>query len=104
LSGEAQAEADAVDDATRAEEIAMNRYTAGLVGYLDVLTAQTTLLANQRVAAQISGQRMVATVVLVKALGGGWLGVASPRQDTLHGQSGATDSQVRSGLSLKDEQ
>ena len=31
-----------------------------------------TKLANQRVAAQISGQRMAATVVLVKALGGGW--------------------------------
>jgi multidrug efflux system outer membrane protein len=80
LSGEAQAEADAVADARRAEEIAMNRYKTGLVGYIDVLTAQTTLLSNERVAAQISGQRMVATVVLVKALGGGWLGVATPPQ------------------------
>jgi outer membrane protein, multidrug efflux system len=78
LSGQAQSEADAVADATRAEEIAMNRYKAGLVGYIDVLTAQTTLLSNERVAAQISGQRMVATVVLVKALGGGWLGVPTP--------------------------
>jgi outer membrane protein TolC len=58
-------------------EIATNRYTAGLVGYLDVLFAQSSLLANERVAAQISGQRMVATVVLVRALGGGWLGVES---------------------------
>jgi multidrug efflux system outer membrane protein len=80
LSGAAQAEADAVADAKRAEEIAMNRYKTGLVGYIDVLTAQTTLLSNERVAAQISGQRMVATVVLVKALGGGWLGVATPPQ------------------------
>jgi outer membrane protein, multidrug efflux system len=78
LSGEAQSENDAVDDAKRAEEIAMNRYKAGLVGYLDVVFAQTTLLSNQRVATQISGQRMVATVVLVKALGGGWLGVSAP--------------------------
>jgi multidrug efflux system outer membrane protein len=46
LSGEAQSETDAVDDAKRAEEIAMNRYKAGLVGYLDVLVAQTTLLSN----------------------------------------------------------
>jgi multidrug efflux system outer membrane protein len=59
----------------REEEIAMNRYKTCLVGYLDVLSAQTTLLSNERVAVQISGQRMVATVVLVKALGGGWLGV-----------------------------
>ena len=56
----------------------MNRYQAGLIGYIDVLTAQTTLLANKRVAVGISGQRMVSTVVLVKALGGGWLGVATP--------------------------
>jgi multidrug efflux system outer membrane protein len=80
LSGEAQSQSDAVDAAKRAEEIAMNRYKAGLVGYLDVVFAQTTLLSNQRVATQISGQRMVATVVLVKALGGGWLGVSAPPQ------------------------
>jgi multidrug efflux system outer membrane protein len=77
LSGEAQSEADAVTDATGAMQIATNRYQAGLVGYLDVLVAQSTLLANERVAAQISGQRMVATVALVRAMGGGWLGVQS---------------------------
>jgi multidrug efflux system outer membrane protein len=75
LSGEARSEADAVADAKATVEIAMNRYKAGLVGYIDVLTAQTSLLANERLAAQISGQRMVASVVLVRALGGGWLGV-----------------------------
>jgi multidrug efflux system outer membrane protein len=88
LSGEAQSETDAVDDAKRAEEIAMNRYRAGLVGYLDVLIAQTTLLSNQRAAAQISGQRMVATVVLVKGLGGGWLGVSAPSQPSPNQQIG----------------
>jgi outer membrane protein, multidrug efflux system len=80
LSGEAQSQSDAVDAAKRAEEIAMNRYKAGLVGYLDVVFAETTLLSNERVATQISGQRMVATVVLVKALGGGWLGVSAAPQ------------------------
>jgi multidrug efflux system outer membrane protein len=44
----------------------------GLVSYLDVVYAQMALLANQRTATQISGQRMVATGVLIKALGGGW--------------------------------
>jgi multidrug efflux system outer membrane protein len=90
LSGEAQSESDAVDDARRAEEIAMNRYQAGLVGYLDVVFAQTTLLSNERVATQINGQRMVATVVLVKALGGGWLGVSAPQQPTANNQTGET--------------
>jgi multidrug efflux system outer membrane protein len=88
LSGEAQSENDAVDDAERAEEIAMNRYKVGLVGYLDVVFAQTTLLSNQRVATQINGQRMVATVVLVKALGGGWLGVSAPPQLKANNQTG----------------
>ena len=90
LSGEAQSESDAVDDAKRAEEIAMNRYKAGLVGYLDVVFAQTTLLSNERVATQISGQRMVATIVLVKALGGGWLGVSAPPQPRPNNQTGET--------------
>jgi multidrug efflux system outer membrane protein len=90
LCGEAQSETDAVADAMRAEEIAMNRYKAGLVGYLDVLVAQTTLLSNQRTVAQISGQRMVATVVLVKALGGGWLGVSAPSQPNPNQQTGDT--------------
>ncbi len=90
LSGEAQSETDAVDDAKRAEEIAMNRYKAGLVGYLDVVFAQTTLLSSERVATQISGQRMVATVVLVKALGGGWLGVSAPPPLDPNQQTGET--------------
>src|ERR1700681_3965937 len=90
LSGEAQSEADAVADAGQTEQIAMNRYTAGLVGYIDVLNAQTTLLSTQRAAAQISGQRMVATVVLVKALGGGWLGVPTPPLPKPNNQSGKT--------------
>jgi outer membrane protein, multidrug efflux system len=94
LSGEAQSETDAVDDAKRAEEIAMNRYKAGLVGYLDVLVAQTTLLSNERVATQINGQRMVATVVLAKALGGGWLGVPAPPQLKANNQTGETGAQA----------
>src|SRR5712671_2764924 len=77
LAGEAQSTADAVAAAQQAETIALNRYRSGLVSYLDVVFAQTALLANQRTATQIGGQRMVATVVLVKALGGGWLGVAA---------------------------
>jgi outer membrane protein, multidrug efflux system len=103
LSGEAQSENDAVDDAKRAEEIAMNRYKAGLVGYLDVVFAETTLLSNERVATQISGQRMVATVVLVKALGGGWLGVATPQQYKPNNQSGETGTQARVPAAPKEK-
>ncbi len=65
-------QADAVDAATRALNIATDRYTGGLVTSLDVVTAQQVLLDNQRLAAQIQGERLVTTVQLVKALGGGW--------------------------------
>jgi outer membrane protein, multidrug efflux system len=78
LDGESQSEDSAVRDAREAEEIAMQRYKAGLVGYLDVVFAQETVLANERTAAQISSQRLVASVVLIKALGGGWTGVTTP--------------------------
>jgi outer membrane protein, multidrug efflux system len=62
----------AVADAERALTLANARYSGGLVTYLDVITAQETLLSNERLAAQILGQRLVSSVLLVKALGGGW--------------------------------
>jgi multidrug efflux system outer membrane protein len=80
LAGEAASTSNAVDDAQQAETIALNRYRSGLVSYLDVVYAQAAVLANQRSATQIEGQRMVASVVLVKALGGGWLSVPAPAE------------------------
>ena len=62
----------AVDDARRALEIANNRYVGGVTTYLDVITAQTTLLTSERLETQLLGQQMVSSVYLVKALGGGW--------------------------------
>jgi outer membrane protein TolC len=53
-------------------KIANDRYTGGLVTYLDVINAQETYLDAQRLATQILGQRLVTSVSLVKALGGGW--------------------------------
>jgi hypothetical protein len=79
VKGEAQSETAAVDVANKAEQIATNRYTHGLASYLDVLYAQTALLANQRVLTQISGQRMIATVVLIKAIGDGITSMTTDR-------------------------
>ena len=70
-----QAEAtqnEAVAAAQRALEISNNRYVGGVTTYLDVITAQSTLLVNQRLATQLLGQQMVTEVALIKALGGGW--------------------------------
>jgi multidrug efflux system outer membrane protein len=72
LSQAADSQAQAVAAAQRALSIANDRYVGGLVTYLDVVTAEQTLLDNQRLAAQILGQRLVTSVALVKALGGGW--------------------------------
>jgi len=62
----------AIQAAQRQLLLANNRYTGGLVTYLDVIQAQETLLSNQRLATQIDGQRLAASVALVRALGGGW--------------------------------
>jgi multidrug efflux system outer membrane protein len=62
----------AVKSATRVFNIASERYEGGIANYLDVITAQQTLLNSERQASQILGQRLVTTVVLIKALGGGW--------------------------------
>lgn len=62
----------AVDAARRALDISTDRYKGGLVSYLDVVTAQQNLLNNEQEAAVIQGQRLVTSVLLVKALGGGW--------------------------------
>jgi outer membrane protein TolC len=53
-------------------DIANSRYVGGVTTYLDVITAQSTLLTNERLASQLLGQQMVTSVYLVKALGGGW--------------------------------
>ena len=72
LAQAAESQQLAVDASQRALKIANDRYTGGLVTYLDVINAQQNLLDTQRLATQILGQRLVTSVSLVKALGGGW--------------------------------
>jgi len=62
----------AVETARRVLELANARYQGGATTYLDVITAQQSLLAAERLAAQLSGQRLLTSVFLIKALGGGW--------------------------------
>jgi multidrug efflux system outer membrane protein len=58
--------------AQRTLDIANNRYKAGLVTYLEVAVAQNSELSLERSVVQLQGQKLVAAVGLVKALGGGW--------------------------------
>jgi NodT family efflux transporter outer membrane factor (OMF) lipoprotein len=63
---------EAVNASRRALNIATSRYTGGLVSYLDVVSAQQNLLNNEQQLAILQGQKLVTSVLLVKALGGGW--------------------------------
>jgi outer membrane protein, multidrug efflux system len=72
LDGAAKQSHAAVDDAQRLLSLANDRYSGGLVAYLDVITAQQQLLTSERQDVQIRGQQRTTSVALVKALGGGW--------------------------------
>jgi multidrug efflux system outer membrane protein len=72
LNQAAKTQQAAVADSRRALDIANSRYVGGVTTYLDVITAQSTLLNNERLATQLLGQQMVTSVFLVKALGGAW--------------------------------
>lgn len=72
LDAARRSQADAVDSSRRQLDIATSRYVGGLVNYLDVVSAQQNLLTNEQEAAIIQGQRLITSVLLVKALGGGW--------------------------------
>jgi NodT family efflux transporter outer membrane factor (OMF) lipoprotein len=72
LNSESAAQQRAVDSARRSLLISTNRYKGGVTTYLEVITAQTTQLANERTAADITTRQFAASVQLIKALGGGW--------------------------------
>lgn len=72
LEEEVQVQDQAVQAARQVVSIITNQYQAGTVAYLNVLVAQSTALANERTALGLVGQRLAASVLLVKALGGGW--------------------------------
>jgi NodT family efflux transporter outer membrane factor (OMF) lipoprotein len=72
LRDEAQQQAAAVTAAQRSLTLSLDQYKGGVTPYLQVITAQNALLSSQQVALDIQHRRLVATVQLVKALGGGW--------------------------------
>jgi outer membrane protein TolC len=72
LANQYGAQSDALLAARKQLEIADNRYSDGLTTYLDVATAESTELNIEFAATQLRGQQLVASVTLVKSLGGGW--------------------------------
>jgi len=72
LSQEIQEQDQAVKSAQRGLTLATDRYRLGIDPYLNVITAQTTLLSNQETAVNLRIQQITASVQLIEAVGGGW--------------------------------
>jgi NodT family efflux transporter outer membrane factor (OMF) lipoprotein len=72
LQNEAVFQTQAVKSSQLAADVALNEFNAGTVAYTTVATAVQTLLTNQQAALTIQQNRLVASVTLIEALGGGW--------------------------------
>ncbi|HET9100377.1 MAG TPA: efflux transporter outer membrane subunit [Acidobacteriaceae bacterium] len=72
LEGETQTQARAVASAQQQMDLAMKLFTRGLDPYLNVIQAQNVVLSSELTSANLVTRRMTASVLLVKALGGGW--------------------------------
>jgi NodT family efflux transporter outer membrane factor (OMF) lipoprotein len=72
LSQEVQQQDTAVKSSEKNLSLASQRYKVGIDPYLNVITAQATLLANQRTALNLRMEQMTKSVQLIEALGGGW--------------------------------
>ncbi len=72
LERESTVQDEAVKAARESETVALNEYKAGTADYLNVITAQTAALTNELTALNVLNRRLAASVLLVKALGGGW--------------------------------
>jgi NodT family efflux transporter outer membrane factor (OMF) lipoprotein len=72
LPQQIQRQQEAVDSSQTFLKLELGRYDTGIDPYIDVVTAQTTLLANQQSLATLQVQHMISSVQLIEALGGGW--------------------------------
>jgi NodT family efflux transporter outer membrane factor (OMF) lipoprotein len=72
LESEAGVEQRAVESAQHSYDISNQRYKGGVTSYLEALTAEATLLQNQRTAIDLQTRQFVSSVGLVRSLGGGW--------------------------------
>ena len=72
LSQQILRQQEAVDSAQTFLKLEQARYDTGIDPYIDVVTAQTTLLSNRQTLANLQVEEMTASVQLIEALGGGW--------------------------------
>ncbi|HEY4127250.1 MAG TPA: efflux transporter outer membrane subunit [Gammaproteobacteria bacterium] len=81
LEQEAAVQDSALDAAKNATRIARNQYKAGIVAYTNVVVAETTELNEEQTAFSIRANRLLASVSLVEALGGGWDATQAPKTE-----------------------
>jgi len=79
LEQEEEAERAAVADAQKSLDISNRRYKGGVTSYLEVITAENTLIQNQRTEANLKSEQYAKTVELIRALGGGWDATQIPK-------------------------
>ncbi|TAK64943.1 efflux transporter outer membrane subunit [Methylobacter sp.] len=91
LDEEKQVQDKAVAAANQALALITNQYQAGTVSYLEVIIAQAAALSNRQTAVQLQGQRLSSSVLLVKALGGGWNVAMLPSPEQAGGETKWTD-------------
>ena len=91
LIDQAAAQQRAVANARRAADLATDRYRSGIVSYIEVVDASRDALQAERANAQLAGQRLIAAVQLIKALGGGW------EQQQIFASATSTKAQPQTG-------
>jgi NodT family efflux transporter outer membrane factor (OMF) lipoprotein len=87
LADQATAQDAAVVASREAERIFLNQYKAGTVAYTSVVVAETTALSNAEIAINIRQSRLLASVALIQALGGGWAASQLPDRDRIEADS-----------------
>jgi NodT family efflux transporter outer membrane factor (OMF) lipoprotein len=80
LENEAGVRQEALDAARESLRLTQNQYKAGVIAYLDVVVVQATALSNERNVLNLLQSRLIASVQLIAALGGGWDGGAEGEQ------------------------
>jgi NodT family efflux transporter outer membrane factor (OMF) lipoprotein len=83
LEQQASAEAIAVSSTRKAVDVTLNEYRAGTVAYTSVITEQALLLGDQQTALAVQQSRLVESVALIEALGGGWSVGSLPKPPVL---------------------
>lgn len=74
LGDESVVQEQALESARESLRLTSNQYKAGLIAYLDVVSVQTTALSTERSVLNLLQSRLIASVQLITALGGGWDG------------------------------